>query len=204
MTNGRRDFLQASSVVGLASLLSPRELVAQEAAARANRGMPVPRIKDIIVFEAEPGRRIEFVKVVTDQDGLYGWGDATAGFRDDLVKPAVEIYLKPLLVGQPVDRIEDIWHQCYYNSYYKNDSILNVAISGVDTALWDIKGRQAGMPVYQLIGGKLREAAEIYMHAGASDPSAMIDSAKKLTAQGVRNIHLDFGLSGAVKTLGGQ
>ena len=204
MTNGRRDFLQASSVVGLASLVAPRDLLAQEAAARATRGMPVPRIKDIIVFEAEPGRRIEFVKVVTDQDGLYGWGDATAGFRDELVRPAVEKYLKPLLVGQPVDRIEDIWHQCYYNSYYKNDSVLNVAISGVDSALWDIKGRQAGMPVYQLIGGKLREAAEIYMHAGAADPSALIDSAKKLVAQGVRNIHVDFGQGANVQTLAGQ
>lgn len=203
MKTGRRDFLQASSVVGLAGLLTPRGLHAQEAAARATRGMPTPRIKDITVTELEPARRIEVVKVTTDQDGLYGYGDATAGFRDELVKPAVEEYLKPLLVGQPTDRIEDIWHQCYLSSYYKNDNVLNSAISGVDQALWDIKGRQVGQPVYQLIGGKCREAAQVYMHAGSSDPAKVVENAKKLTAQGVRYIHVDMGQGAAVKTLAG-
>jgi Mandelate racemase / muconate lactonizing enzyme, N-terminal domain len=203
MKTGRRDFLQASSVVGLAGLLTPRGLHAQEAAARATRGMPSPRIKNITVTELEPSRRIEVVKIITDQDGLYGYGDATAGFRDELVKPAVEEYLKPLLVGQPTERIEDIWHQCYLSSYYKNDNVLNSAISGVDQALWDIKGRQVGQPVYQLIGGKCREAAQVYMHAGSSDPAKVVENAKKLVAQGVRYIHVDMGQGAAVQTLAG-
>jgi mannonate dehydratase len=203
MKTGRRNFLQASSVAGLAGLLTPRGLHAQETAARATRGMPTPRIKDITVTEIEPARRIEVVKVITDQDGLYGYGDATAGFRDELVKPAVEEYLKPLLVGQATDRIEDIWHQCYLSSYYKNDNVLNSAISGVDQALWDIKGRQLGQPVYQLIGGKCREAAQVYMHAGSSDPAMVVENAKKLVAQGVRYIHVDMGQGAAVQTLAG-
>lgn len=204
MKTGRRDFLQASSLASLVGLVTPLGLRAQEAAARATRGMPSPRIKDITVIETEPGRRLEVVKILTDQDGLYGYGDATAGFRDELVKPAVEKYLKPMLLGQPTDRIEDLWHQCYYSSYYKNDTVLNSAIGGVDQALWDIKGRQVGLPVYQLIGGKCREAAQIYMHAGGTDPSAVVENAKKLVAQGVRYIHVDMGQGASVPTLGGQ
>jgi mannonate dehydratase len=204
MKPGRRDFLRASSMVGLAGLVAPAEIWAQEAKARGTRGMPSPRIKDIVVIETEPQRRLEIVKIVTDQDGLYGYGDATAGIRDELVKPALEKYLKPLLVGQSTDRVEDIWHQCYYSSYYKNDTVLNSAISGVDQALWDIKGRQAGMPVYDLVGGKCRDAAQIYMHAGISaDPKVVLENAKKLVAGGVRYIHVDMGFSTPVQTLGG-
>jgi mannonate dehydratase len=205
MKAGRRDFLQISSFAGLAALATPVGSYAQGGEARAIRGMSSPRIKDITVIETEPARRLEVVKIVTDQDGLYGYGDATAGYRDELVKPAVEKYLKPLLLGQTTDRIEDIWHQCYYSSYYKNDTVLNSAIGGVDQALWDIKGRQAGMPVYQLIGGKCREAAQIYMHAGiADDPSIVVENAKKLVATGVRFIHVDMGFGAPVQTLGGQ
>jgi len=134
--------------------------------------MSVPRIKDIGVIECEPdGARLTVVKIMTDQDGLYGYGCATFTQRADLVKPAVEKYLKPFLLGKSTDRIEDIWQSCYDSSYWKNGPVLNNAISGIDQALWDIKGRQAGMPVYQLAGGKCREAADTYAHAsGASSP----------------------------------
>ncbi len=108
------------------------------------------------------GVRLTVVKITTDQDGLYGYGCATFTQRADLVKPAVEKYLKPFLLGKTTDRIEDIWQSCYNSSYWRNGPVLNNAISGVDQALWDIKGRQAGMPVYQLAGGKCREAADTY------------------------------------------
>ena len=123
--------------------------------------MPTPRIKDISVIECQPqGVRLTVVKITTDQDGLYGYGCATFTQRADLVKPAVEKYLKPFLLGKTTDRIEDIWQSCYDSSYWRNGPVLNNAISGIDQALWDIKGRQAGMPVYQLAGGKCREAVD--------------------------------------------
>jgi len=120
----------------------------------------------------------------------------------------VEQYLKPMLVGRTADRIEQIWQICFMSSYYKNDTVLNCAIGGVCDALWDIKGRQAGMPVYQLVGGKCREAADIYLHAnlGAQEPGKqLIESATKMTQAGCRFILVAmFGRDGAVNNLYGQ
>ena len=164
MSMKRRELLKSMGSAALLSL-APPVLRAQEQVARATRGMATPRIKDISVIECEPaGTRLTVVKITTDQDGLYGYGCATFTQRADLVKPAVEKYLKPFLLGKTTDRIEDIWQSCYDSSYWKNGPVLNNAISGVDQALWDIKGRQAGMPVYQLAGGKCREAVDC-LHA---------------------------------------
>ena len=140
--------------------------------------------------------RLTVVKITTDQDGLYGYGCATFTQRADLVKPAVEKYLKPFLLNKTTDRIEDIWQSCYDSSYWKNGPVLNNAISGIDQALWDIKGRQAGMPVYQLAGGKCREAADCYAHASGADFQDVVESAKKYMAQGFRNVRVQVGLPG--------
>ena len=115
-----------------------------------------------MIATAPAGLRLAVVKITTDQDGLYGYGCATFTQRADLVDAAVEKYLRPFLIGKPADRIDDTWQACYNSSYWRNGPVLNNAISGVDQALWDIKGRQAGMPVYQLLGGKCREAADCY------------------------------------------
>jgi len=193
----RRDLLKTMGAAGLMGLSLPREQKAQAQAARATRGMPIPRIKDVSVIECAPaGVRLTVVKITTDQAGLYGYGCATFTQRADLVKPAVEKYLKPFLLNKTTDRIEDIWQACYDSSYWKNGPVLNNAISGVDQALWDIKGRQAGMPVYQLAGGKCREAADCYAHADGADFPNVVESAKRFMAQGFRNVRVQIGVPG--------
>ncbi len=193
----RRDLLHAIGTAAVASLATTREMRAQEQAARASRGMPIPKIKDISVIETQPGGvRLTVVKITTDQDGLYGYGCATFTQRADLVKPAVEKYLKPFLMGKTTDRIEDIWQSCYDSSYWKNGPVLNNAISGIDQALWDIKGRMAGMPVYQLAGGKCREAAACYGHADGAEYANVVESAKRYVAQGFRHVRVQVGVPG--------
>ena len=193
----RRSLLQLIGGASLFGLVSPREALAEQAVARATRATSSPKIRDISVIETAPaGVRLTVVKITTDQPGLYGYGCATFTQRADLVKPAVERYLKPLLLGKTTDRIEDIWQTAYYSSYWKNGPILNNALSGVDQALWDIKGRQAGMPVYQLLGGKCREAVDCYGHASGGEIQQVIDSAKTYIAQGFRHVRVQVGVPG--------
>ncbi|MGH9673950.1 MAG: enolase C-terminal domain-like protein [Bryobacteraceae bacterium] len=190
----RRQLLKLS---GAAGLVTRAEAAAQERVSRAVRGMPSPKIKDIRVIATSPaGLRLAVVKIVTDQDGLYGYGCATFTQRADLVIAAVEKYLKPFLAGKPADRIDDTWQACYNSSYWRNGPVLNNAISGVDQALWDIKGRQAGMPIYQLLGGKCREAADCYAHAAAAEIEQVIESARGWIAQGFRHIRVQVGVPG--------
>ena len=190
----RRTLLQSlSAAAGVGAVA--RELKAQAQVAQATKAMPTPKIKDIQVIETAPAvARLTVVKILTDQDGLYGYGCGTFTQRADLVKPAVERYLKPFLLGKTTDRIEDIWQSCYDSSYWKNGPVLNNAISGVDQALWDIKGRQAGMPVYQLVGGKCRDAAETYGHAGGGDYAQVVESVRHYMEQGFRNARVQIGV----------
>jgi len=193
----RRDILHTAMGGALAGLVSAREIRAQERAARATRGTPSPKIRDVSVIATQPGGvRLLVVKITTDQDGLYGYGCATFTQRADLVVPAVEKYLRPFLIGKPTDRIDDTWQACYNSSYWRNGPVLNNAISGVDMALWDIKGRQAGMPVYQLLGGKMREAAASYTSIGGGEVAQIVDGAKKAMAQGYRHIRLQISVPG--------
>src|ERR1700744_4912687 len=196
MPVSRRSLLTSFGKASLLGLAMPI-VQAQEKVAQATRGMSLPRIKDIGVIECAPGgSRLTVVKITTDQDGLYGYGCATFTQRADLIKPAVEKYLKPFLLGKTTDRIEDIWQSCYDSSYWKNGPVLNNALRGGDQALGDIKGRQAGMPVYQLAGGKCREAVDAYTHADGPDYQAVVESAKRLMAQGFRNVRVQVGIPG--------
>src|SRR5947208_3398549 len=196
MTMNRRELLKMAAASTVCGVTVP-VVKAEAQVEKATRGMAVPKIKDISVIECQPaGVRLTVVKITTDQDGLYGYGCATFTQRADLVKPAVERDLKPFLIGKTTDRIEDSWQSCYDSSYWKNGPVLNNAISGVDQALWDIKGRQAGMPVYQLAGGKCREAADCYGHADGADPQNTVESAKRLIAQGFRHVRVQVGVPG--------
>ncbi|MBI4873449.1 MAG: starvation-sensing protein RspA [Acidobacteria bacterium] len=202
----RRRLLQLASAGAAAGLTTRREAAAQQQAARATRGMPSPKIKDVSVIATAPaGSRLVVVKITTDQDGLYGYGCGTFTQRADLVVPAVEKYLKPFLIGKPTDRIDDLWQAMYNSSYWRNGPVLNNGISGVDMALWDIKGRQAGMPIYQLLGGKCREAADCYGHASGGNNAQVIESVKSYMARGFRHVRVQVGIPGmAAYGSGGQ
>ncbi|MDQ2775140.1 MAG: starvation-sensing protein RspA [Acidobacteriota bacterium] len=172
-------------------------LAAAPLAAPLLRGMSVPTIKDVSVIATQPaGVRLIIVKIQTHQDGLYGYGCATFTQRADLVVDAVNRYLKPFLIGRPTDAIEDLWEAMYNSSYWRNGPVLNNAISGVDQALWDIKGRQANMPVYELIGGKCRHAAMIYSHASGQEIPETLDQARKIMAKGIKAVRLQVGVPG--------
>jgi mannonate dehydratase len=119
-------------------------------------------IRDVRVILTEPDNiRLVIVKIETSEPGIYGVGCATFTQRPTTVKAAVEDYLRPFLIGKSVDDIEDIWQASYVSSYWRNYGVLNNAMSGVDEALRDIKGKLAGMPVYDLLGGRAREAAAV-------------------------------------------
>ena len=201
----RRSLLQLVGSAGLMGLVSQREAAAEEAVAQATRATPTPKIQDMTVIETAPGGvRLTVVKITTDQAGLYGYGCGTFTQRADLIKVAVERYLKPLLIGKTTDRIDDIWQTAYNSSYWRNSGVLNNAISGVDQALWDIKGRQAGMPVYQLLGGKCREAVDCYGHASGNEIPQVIESAKNYMSQGFRHVRVQVGVPGMAGYGAGQ
>ncbi len=193
----RRSLLKMASAAGVAGFMSQREAAAQEKVAKATRATPSPKIKDVSVIATAPaGLRLVVVKITTDQDGLYGYGCGTFTQRADLVVEAVNRYVKPFLIGKPADRIDDTWQALYNSSYWRNGPVLNNAISGVDQALWDIKGRQAGMPVYQLLGGKLREAADCYGHAAGEEIPQVIESARGYMNRGFRHVRVQIGVPG--------
>jgi mannonate dehydratase len=181
-------------------------------AAAAMKGVAPIRIRDIkTTLTAPDGIRLVVVKVETSEPGLYGLGCATFTQRAYVVQTAIEQYLKPFLIGRDVDEIEDIWQSSYVSSYWRNGPVLFNAMSGVDIALWDIKGKRAGMPVYQLLGGKCRLGAACYYHADGRDFQEVEDSARKGMALGYRHIRVQaavpglatYGASRTGKSVGG-
>ena len=162
--------------------------------------MKISKIKSILT--APDGIALVVVKIETDQPGLYGVGCATFTQRPTLVAGAVDEYLAPLLIGRNPANIEDLWHLMYVNSYWRNGPVLNNAISGVDMALWDIKGKVANMPVYDLLGGKCRDAAMVYRHADGRDPKEVLDNVLKYQSEGALAVRLQMGgYGGRVKDI---
>ena len=154
-------------------------------------------IEDVEIILTQPGRaRLAIVKVTTSEPGLYGVGCATFTQRIHAVAAALEHHLKPFLIGRDVSRIEEIWQMSMVHGYWRNGPVLNNAISGVDQALWDIKGKQAGMPVYDLLGGRSREGAHVYVHADGPDPAAVAGQAVEFADAGFRFVRIQQGLYG--------
>jgi len=194
MTN-RRDLLKAFSLLPLAASASAFGKPGPGKTNPAGRlKLQKTLIKKVRAITTAPyGTGLVIVKVETDQPGLYGVGCATFTQRVKPVVSAVNDHLDEFCRGKDANNIEDIWQTAYQSSFWRNGPVLNNALSGVDMALWDIKGKLAGMPVYQLLGGKARFAVETYSHAHGSTPEAAIDHAEKLKEKGFRNIRIQMG-----------
>jgi len=160
----------------------------------------ITKVRSIVT--APNGIELIVVKVETDQPGLYGVGCATFRQRAHAVAVAVDQYLDDFCRGRNVNNIEDIWQMAYVSSYWRNGPVLNNALSGLDQALWDIKGKIAGMPVYQLLGGKCRFAVDTYTHAGGRTPEEVPDDVLKYMEQGFRHIRIQLGGYGATHLTG--
>ena len=155
--------------------------------------MPIT-IRDVQVITTKPGNsNLVIVKVLTSEPGLYGLGCATFTQRWHAVVTAVEKHLRPFALGRDVMRGEEFFRMAMAHSYWRNGPVLNNAISGVDQALWDIRGKLAGMPVYELLGGKLREAANVYVHADGSSPQEVAENVQRYMEQGHRHIRVQMG-----------
>ena len=151
-------------------------------------------IRDVRVITTQPsGQRLVIVKIITSEPGLYGLGCATFTQRFHAVVAALEGHLKSFVLGRDVSRIEEIWQMAMVNGYWRNGPVLNNAISGIDQALWDIKGKLAGMPVYDLLGGKCREAAAVYTHADGREPQEVEEAVRRFMAEGYRYIRIQMG-----------
>jgi mannonate dehydratase len=204
MAMNRREALSALSIGGGASLLTSRSSFAETlspasgaAFQQAVKGTAPVTIRDIKTILTAPNRiRLVVVKVETSEPGLVGWGCATFTQRALVVATAVNDYLKPLLIGRNVDEIEDIWQSSYVSSYWRNGGILFNAMSGVDIALWDIKGKRAGMPVYQLLGGKVRAGADCYYHASGASFTEVEENARKGMEAGFRHVRVQVSTPG--------
>jgi mannonate dehydratase len=142
-------------------------------------------IRDVRAILTSPGQgniqqRLIVVKVETSEPGLHGLGCATFTQRHHAVRVVIDEFLRPLLTGRNPQQIEDLWQTIHVNAYWRSGPVLNNALSGVDMALWDIKGKRAGMPVYELLGGKCREGATVYRHAAGSSPEEVEESVRRL------------------------
>lgn len=193
----RRDWLKMTAIgAGTASVPCLMVNRLSTAAAADNKLAPL-KITDVkAILTAPAGIRLVVVKVMTSEPGLYGLGCATFTQRARVVETAVERYLKPFLIGKDPANIEDIYQSCFVSSYWRNGPVLGNAISGVDMALWDILGKRLGAPVYQLLGGKCRQAVDTYRHASGKNFEEVEEAARKMIEKGQRYVRAQVTIPG--------
>ncbi|GAA3918356.1 D-mannonate dehydratase ManD [Actinoplanes auranticolor] len=159
------------------------------------------RIAGARVIVTSPGRNFVTLKLVTD-DGVTGVGDATLNGREQAVAAYLGEHVVPLLLGRDPARIEDTWQLLYKGAYWRRGPVTMSAIAAVDTALWDIKGKVAGLPVYQLLGGRSRDGVTVYGHAAAETTDDVLTDVARLVGAGYRAVRVQTGVPGLTGTYG--
>ena len=148
-----------------------------------------------------PGRNFVTLKIVTG-DGIYGVGDATLNGRELAVKAYLDEHVIPCLIGRDSRTIEDIWQYLYRGAYWRRGPVTMAAIGAVDMALWDIKGKRAGMPVYELLGGRSRHGVMVYGHANGRDHGEAVEAVGRYIEMGYKAIRVQSGVPGLDKAYG--
>jgi mannonate dehydratase len=159
------------------------------------------RIVDARVIVCSPGRNFVTLKLETDS-GLTGIGDATLNGRELAVASYLEEHVCPLLVGRDSSRIEDTWQYLYKGAYWRGGPVGMTAIAAVDMALWDIKGKAAGLPVYELLGGRCRDGVLVYGHANGETIDEVLDWVGRYLDDGYRAVRVQVGVPGLASTYG--
>ena len=159
------------------------------------------KIRNARVIVTCPGRNFVTVKIETE-DGLYGVGDATLNGRELAVASLLQEHLLPCLIGRDAHQVEDIWQFFYRGVYWRRGPVGMTAIAAIDMALWDIKAKAAGMPLYQLLGGKSRDGVMVYGHANGSDIDEAVEEVGKYIDLGYKAIRAQCGIPGLGSTYG--
>ena len=159
------------------------------------------KITTIKIFVNCPNRNFVTVKIETDT-GLYGLGDATLNGREMAVVAYLQEHIQPCLIGKDAHQIEDIWQYLYKGCYWRRGPITMTAIAGIDMALWDLKGKDANLPVYQLLGGKSRSKIKVYGHANGQDIDETLNHLGRLIEEGYTAVRLQCAIPGLASTYG--
>ena len=159
------------------------------------------KIRSARVIVTSPGRNFVTLKIETE-DGVTGLGDATLNGRELSVASYLTDHVIPCLIGRDAHRIEDIWQYLYRGAYWRRGPVTMSAIAAVDTALWDIKGKVAGLPLYQLLGGAAREGVMVYGHANGKTIEETVAEAARYKEEGYKAIRLQSGIPGLASTYG--
>src|SRR5579864_4598922 len=179
----RREFTKAALALAAAPYL------------RATKGLPPLKITGVKAIPTSAGHNYQwvFLKIMTSEAGLSGIGSASNLFHTAAVVSAIEKQYAPFWIGKDPARIEDLGQSTNVRTYWRNSTIQNNALSALDMALWDIKGKRAGTPVYELLGGKVRDAVPLYAHADGRERDQVVENVRKFMDEGYRHVRAQMG-----------